>query len=324
MIQTLTLWTDLIKMTKPLLITVLGPTASGKTAFAARLAHCLDGEIISADSRQVYRKMDLGTGKDYSDYNVEGVSVPCHLIDIVDAGYKYSLFEYQRDFIQAWEDITGRGRQAVLCGGSGMYIESVLNSYKLVNVPHNELLRKELEAKSDPELTGILSSYKKLHNISDTSSRKRLIRAIEIEEYSRTNPGASFPFPEFENIILGIGIDREHRRNRITERLEARLEHGLVDEVRQLLSQGVSPETLVYYGLEYKYITLYLKGQFNFDEMKRRLNIAIHQFAKRQMTWFRKMERDGYKVLWLDARMKMEDKLKTALEITGKGDPECI
>ena len=303
---------------------MLGPTASGKTAFAARLAHCLDGEIISADSRQVYRKMDLGTGKDYSDYNVEGVLIPYHLIDIVDPGYKYSLFEYQRDFVTAWENIAGRGKQAVLCGGSGMYIESVLNAYQLVNVPHNELLREELESKSDPELITILSSFKKLHNVSDTSSRKRLIRAIEIEEYSRTNAETSFSFPEFENIILGIGIYREHRRNRITERLEARLEHGLVDEVRQLLNQGVSPETLIFYGLEYKFITLYLTGEISFNEMKRRLNIAIHQFAKRQMTWFRKMERDGYKIHWLDARMKMEEKLKTALEITGKGDPECL
>ncbi len=201
---------------KPLLITVLGPTASGKTAFAARLAYFLDGEIISADSRQVYRKMDLGTGKDYSDYYVEGNLVPCHLIDIVDAGYKYSLFEYQRDFDKAWKDITGRGRQVVLCGGSGMYIESVLDSYQLVNVPHNEPLRKNLESKSDSELAGILSSFKKLHNISDTSCRKRLIRAIEIAEYSRTNPLAALPFPEFESIILGIDIDREHRRKRIT------------------------------------------------------------------------------------------------------------
>ena len=303
---------------KPLLITVLGPTASGKTAFAARLAYFLDGEIISADSRQVYRKMDLGTGKDYSDYYVEGNLVPCHLIDIVDAGYKYSLFEYQRDFDKAWKDITGRGRQVVLCGGSGMYIESVLDSYQLVNVPHNEPLRKNLESKSDSELAGILSSFKKLHNISDTSCRKRLIRAIEIAEYSRTNPLAALPFPEFESIILGIDIDREHRRKRITERLEARLEQGLVDEVRQLLSQGVSADTLVYYGLEYKFITMYLNGDLSYDEMKKRLNIAIHQFAKRQMTWFRKMERSGYRIHWLDARMNMEEKLKAALEITGQ------
>ena len=311
-------------MTKPLLITVLGPTASGKTAFAASLAHCLDGEIISADSRQVYRKMDLGTGKDYSDYNIEGVLIPYHLIDIVDAGYKYSLFEYQRDFVHVWEDIAGRGKQAVLCGGSGMYIESVLNAYQLVNVPPNVLLRKKLESKSDTELITILSSYKRLHNVSDTSSRKRLIRAIEIAEYSRTNAETSFSFPEFDNIILGIGIDREHRRSRITERLEARLEQGLVDEVRELLNQGVSPDTLVYYGLEYKFITMYLNGQLNFDEMKRRLNIAIHQFAKRQMTWFRKMERDGYRIHWLDARMKMEEKIKTALEIIEKGYPDCL
>ncbi len=302
-------------MSRPLLITVLGPTASGKTAFAARLAHYLEGEIISADSRQVYRKMDIGTGKDYSDYIVAGKKIPCHLIDIVDAGYKYSLFEYQRDFVKAWNDIIAHGKQAILCGGSGMYIESVLNAYELVSVPFNELLRKELEYKTDGELTKILSSYKKLHNTSDTSSRKRMIRAIEIGEYSRINKERSFTFPRFDNLILGIYSDRDLRRERITARLGARLEEGLVDEVRKLLNDGIPAASLIFYGLEYKYITLYLKGNISLSEMKIRLNRAIHQFAKRQMTWFRKMERNGYKIHWLDSGKSMEEKLSRALEV---------
>lgn len=299
----------------PLLITVLGPTASGKTAFAARLAKAIDAEVISADSRQVYRKMDIGTGKDYADYRVEGTDIPCHLIDIVDAGYKYSLFEYQRDFVKAFNDITGRCKRAVLCGGSGLYIESVLKAYELVNVPLNETLRRELESKTDEELTRILASHRKLHNVSDTSSRKRLIRAIEIEVF--TAAGNCFPatFPKFDNIIFGIAPDREKRRRRITERLEARLREGMIDEVRNLLDEGITPEDLIFYGLEYKYITLYLTGKMEFDEMKRRLNIAIHQFAKRQMTWFRKMERSGYKILWLDPEAAMEEKLEKAVSL---------
>lgn len=304
-----------VYMSRPLLITVLGPTATGKTAFAARLAYCLNGEIISADSRQVYRKMDLGTGKDYSDYNVKGKMIPYHLIDIADAGNKYSLFEYQRDFVNAWEDIATRGKQAILCGGSGMYIESVLNAYELVNVPHNQGLREELELKSHSELTLILSSFRTLHNKSDTSSRKRMIRAIEIAEYSRSNKKKSFSFPEFDNLILGIAIDRDQRRKQITARLGSRLEEGLVDEVRKLIKEGISPENLIFYGLEYKYVTLYITGNISYDEMKDRLNIAIHQFAKRQMTWFRKMERNGYKIHWLDAGMDMQEKLEKALEM---------
>ncbi len=305
-------------MFRPLLITVLGPTASGKTSFSARLAHRLDAEIISADSRQVYRKMDLGTGKDYSDYYVEGKQVPCHLIDIVDAGYKYSLFEYQRDFIKVWEDISARGKQAILCGGSGMYIESVTDAYKLVNVPHDQGLRSGLEVKSDNELVRILSTFGKLHNISDTSSRKRLIRAIEIACFSEKNQEVTFSFPEFDNVIFGIDIEREQRRKLITRRLEARLKEGLIDEVRDLLASGLTPGQLIFYGLEYKYITLYITGEMTYDEMKVRLNTAIHQFSKRQMTWFRRMEKKGYKVHWLDAGLSDNEKVNMAVSILGK------
>jgi tRNA dimethylallyltransferase len=299
----------------PLLLTVLGPTASGKTAFAARLAHAMDAEIISADSRQVYRKMDIGTGKDYADYLVDGTEIPYHLVDIVDAGYKYSLFEYQRDFINAFNDITGRGKQVIMCGGSGMYIESVLQGYELVAVPHNEELRKKLESKTDEELTNMLASMRRLHNVSDTSSRKRLVRAIEIETYTAAGGAPPISFPRFDYIIFGIAPDREKRRRRITDRLEARLGEGMIEEVRQLLDEGIAPEDLIFYGLEYKYITLYLTGKTGFGEMKERLNTAIHQFAKRQMTWFRKMERSGYKIHWLDPEATMEEKIEKALSM---------
>ncbi|MFO7924927.1 MAG: tRNA (adenosine(37)-N6)-dimethylallyltransferase MiaA [Bacteroidales bacterium] len=305
-------------MPGPLLVTVLGPTASGKTAFAARLAHRLGGEIISADSRQVYRKMDLGTGKDYSEYIIEGQKVPCHLTDIVDAGYKYSVFEYQRDFAKVWEDIRKRGKQAILCGGSGMYIESVTDAYQLVKVPYNKSLRKELESKSVPELTRILSSCRKLHNISDTSSRERLVRAIEIALFTGNKKDIAFSFPAFDNVILGIDIDRDERRKRITDRLEARLQEGLIEEVEQLLKDGIAPEDLIFYGLEYKYITLFITGMISYDEMKSQLNTAIHQFAKRQMTWFRRMEKRGYNIHWLDAGMSAERKIKKALKILEK------
>jgi tRNA dimethylallyltransferase len=299
----------------PLLVTVLGPTASGKTAFAARLALAIDAEIISADSRQVYRKMDIGTGKDYEDYRVDGTDIPYHLVDIVDAGYKYSLFEYQRDFVKAFNDIAGRGKRVILCGGSGMYIESVLQGYELVAVPHNEELRRELESRPDEELKSMLASMRKLHNVSDTSSRKRLIRAIEIEVFTTAGNRPPASVPEFDYIIFGIAPDRDTRRRRITGRLEARLGEGMIDEVRQLLDEGLQPEDLIFYGLEYKYVTLYLTGKMKLDEMKQRLNTAIHQFAKRQMTWFRKMERSGYEIHWLDPEASMEEKLQRALSL---------
>lgn len=308
-------------MSAPLLITVLGPTASGKTAFAAKLASFLDGEIISADSRQVYRKMDIGTGKDYGDYIVQGRPVPFHLIDIVDAGYRYSLFEYQRDFKKVWEGITARGRQPVLCGGSGMYLESVLEGYKMVSVPHDMVLREKLSSKSDAELAGILSTYCALHNVSDTSSRKRLIRAIEIGEHTRRSKEVTFSLPEFRNVIFGLGSDRRMTRERITARLQARLDGGLVGEVEQLLDSGLGPQDLIYYGLEYRFVTLYLTGKTDYRQMKEGLNTAIHQFAKRQMTWFRKMERSGYRIQWLDHIPGPEEKLVTALEMIDKTVP---
>ncbi len=304
-----------MKDDEPLLITVLGPTATGKTAFAARLASTLDGEIISADSRQVYRGMDIGTGKDYSDYIVDGVDVPVHLIDIVDAGYKYSVYEYQRDFAEAWTGITSRGRQPLLCGGSGMYLEAVLGAYEMVSVPHDEVLRKQLESKSDEELRDMLASRVKLHNVSDISSRKRLVRAIEIAIHREKGGVGSFSFPRFRPVILGIAAERDERRRRITARLDARLEEGLVDEVSTLLDGGLTPGDLMFYGLEYKYVTMYVKGDIPFGEMRDRLNTAIHQFAKRQMTWFRKMERNGYGIHWIDATASMDQKLARARAI---------
>jgi tRNA dimethylallyltransferase len=302
-------------MPRQLLVTVLGPTASGKTAFAARLAAFLNAEIISADSRQVYRNMDIGTGKDFNDYIVGGEPVPYHLIDIVDAGYHYNIYEYQRDFSSAWEDITSRGKKVILCGGSGMYIESVINAYQLVNVPPDPELRKGLESKSDSDLQALLSSFRELHNVSDTSSRERLIRAIEIASNSKPGNEISHLFPEFDNLIIGLGSEREQRRLRITTRLEERLKEGLIDEVRQLLADGLTPEEVMFYGLEYKYVTLYITGGLSYEQMKSSLNIAIHQFAKRQMTWFRRMERNGIKINWLADELNMEEKLETALRI---------
>ncbi len=302
----------------PLLVTVLGPTASGKTSFAVRLALAVNGEIISADSRQVYRGMDLGTGKDYSEYHVGGKRISYHLIDIADAGYKYSVYEYQQDFARAWQDITGRGRQPVLCGGSGMYLEAVLGAYELVNVPHNHALRKELHDKSDAELAGMLSSLEKLHNVSDTSSRNRLIRAIEIAHYREKHGHSGFSFPRFKPVILGVAIGRDERRQCITARLDARLREGLVEEVERLLACGIAPADLLFYGLEYKYVTMYVTGDIPFGEMRDRLNTAIHQFAKRQMTWFRKMERSGYQIHWIDHALSIERKVELAQEIISR------
>ncbi len=291
------------------LITVLGPTAGGKTGVAARLAHRIDGEIISADSRQVYRGMDLGTGKDYADYMIDGNQIPFHLIDIVDAGYEYNVFEYQRDFLQAFDDIQQRGKFPVLCGGSGLYLEAVLNNYRLIQVPHNEELRLQLENKSLEELTEILKKYKsQLHNQTDIENTKRAIRAIEIEEHCLLHPETDLKMPELNSLVVGVKFDRLSRRKRITERLKQRLNEGMIDEARRLLDQGLTPEQLTYYGLEYKYLTWHLTGQISYQEMFDQLNTAIHQFAKRQMTWFRRMERQGTLIHWLDGYMPDDEK----------------
>lgn len=296
------------------LLSVIGPTASGKTNFAVQLALALDGEIISADSRQVYRGMDIGTGKDLDEYVVDGRRVPCHLIDIADAGDKYNVFEYQSDFLNVWNSCCQRQVVPVLCGGSGLYVEAVLKGYKLLAVPVNEALRESLAGLTLQELAVKLASYKKLHNTTEIDTAKRAIRAIEIEEYYRTHPYEEKDFPMIHSLIVGVDVSREVRRERITKRLHERLEHGMVDEVRRILDSGVAPEDLIYYGLEYKFLTLYIIGQLTYDEMVAQLNVAIHQFAKRQMTWFRKMERDGFDIRWLDAGMPMDERVGQVME----------
>lgn len=297
------------------LITILGPTASGKTAFATSLAARLESEIISADSRQLYRGMDLGTGKDLSDYIVDGRQIPYHLIDIVDAGYKYNVFEYQQDFLKAYQAIKAKGITPILCGGTGMYLESVLKGYKLLPVPENKTLREDLAGKSLDELTAILQTYKTLHNTTDVDTAKRAIRAIEIEEYYKHTPVDERAFPQLNSLIIGIDIDRELRRKKITQRLKQRLDEGMIDEVRTLLAQGIAPDDLIYYGLEYKYLTLHVTGELTFQEMFSQLEIAIHQFAKRQMTWFRGMERRGFTIHWLDATLPTEEKIEKVLKL---------
>jgi len=291
------------------LVTILGPTATGKTQLATALAARIDGEIISADSRQIYRGMDIGTGKDLGEYVVDGKPIPYHLIDIVDAGYKYNVFEYQRDFLKAFESVNQRGHLPILCGGTGLYIEAVLNGYKLLAVPDNQLLREQLATKTLDELTSILSGYKTLHNQTDVDTVKRAIRAIEIEAYYQTHEEEAVEYPELKSLIIGVGIDREVRREKITTRLKARLNEGMIDEVKMLLDSGVQPDDLIYYGLEYKFVTNYLLGKLTFDELFTQLEIAIHQFAKRQMTWFRGMERRGFTIYWLGALKSMDEKL---------------
>ena len=293
------------------MLAVVGPTASGKTSLAVDLAFVVPGaEIISADSRQVYRGMDIGTGKDLAEYERDGVAVPSHLLDIVDAGEKYNLFEFQRDFLVAYNDITGRGAFPIMCGGSGLYAESVLKGYKLLPVPENPALRERLEEKTLEELTAILEQYKTLHNNTDTDSKKRAIRAIEIEEYYRSCPVEERYFPQINCLTVGVNVDREVRRNRITRRLHERLECGMVDEVRGLLEKGVTAEQLMYYGLEYKFLTQYIIGELSYDEMVKGLEIAIHQFAKRQMTWFRGMEKRGVHIHWIDACQSREKQIE--------------
>lgn len=298
------------------MITILGPTASGKTPVAARLAAEIGGEIISADSRQVYRRMDIGTGKDLEDYG----EVPYHLIDICEPGTKYNLFEYQQDFYDAYLDIQGRGAVPILCGGTGLYIEAVLKGYKLSPVPQNQELRDSLEGKSLEELTEMLAKLKaqngsNMHNKTDVDSCQRAIRAIEIETYNIAHPTPLRELPPVDSLIIGIDIDRELRREKITRRLKARLDNGMVEEVKALLNEGIPAEDLIYYGLEYKFLTEFLIGHLSYDEMFRQLEIAIHQFAKRQMTWFRGMERRGFKINWINASLPMEEKIERIKEL---------
>ncbi|MFC2129555.1 tRNA (adenosine(37)-N6)-dimethylallyltransferase MiaA, partial [Bacteroidota bacterium] len=281
------------------LLTILGHTAGGKTSLAAHTALMLDGEIISADSRQVYRGMDLGTGKDYGDYTVSGTDLPFHLIDIADAGYEYSVFEFQRDFTRVFHQITDRGKIAVMCGGSGLYIESILRKYRMINVPVNQDLREDLSQKSMDELINILKSYGSIHNTTDTASRKRAIRAIEIEKYQKEHEIIENELPEFNSLVVGLKYERDERRSRITKRLHERLDEGMVDEVRALMDSGIGASKLEYYGLEYKYLSQYVSGIISYDQMVSQLNTAIHRFAKRQMTYFRGMERRGIKIHWL-------------------------
>ena len=288
------------------MIVILGPTASGKTTLAAALAAEIGGEIISADSRQVYRRMDIGTGKDLDDYVVEGKTIPYHLIDICEPGSKYNLFRYQEDFLRAYQQVIARQHVPILCGGTGLYIEAVLKGYNLSPVPQNQELRTKLEGKTLDELTIILRDLKDLngshmHNETDVDTAQRAIRAIEIEEYNRTHPTERRNFPEIHATVFGVDIEREERRRKITARLRQRLEQGMIEEVRQLLDSGIPAEDLIYYGLEYKYVTEYVIGHISYEEMFRQLEIAIHQFAKRQMTWFRGMEKRGVAIQWINA-----------------------
>ncbi|MBR4238944.1 MAG: tRNA (adenosine(37)-N6)-dimethylallyltransferase MiaA [Prevotella sp.] len=310
------------------MITILGPTASGKTSLAAALAYALhrqgrEAEILSADSRQVYRGMDIGTGKDLADYQVDGYNVPYHLIDICEPGTKYNLFQYQQDFLTAYRGIVERGAQPILCGGTGLYIESVLKGYQLSPVPQNQALRDRLEGKSLDELTLMLKDLKaktgsNMHNQTDVDTAQRAIRAIEIETYNLEHPLPKREFPPIASVVVGVSIDREERRRKITNRLKARLEEGMIDEVRGLLSRGIAADDLIYYGLEYKYVTEYAIGRITYEEMFRGLEIAIHQFAKRQMTWFRGMERRGFTIHWIDAMLPMDEKVAAILELERK------
>lgn len=297
------------------MITILGPTASGKTSLAAALAYEIGGEIISADSRQVYRGMTIGTGKDLDDYSVNGHKIGYHLIDIAEPGDKYNIYEYQRDFHKVYSELMQRNVRPILCGGSGLYIESVLKGYSLSTVPQNPKLRQSLSDKTLDELTEILIDLKarnnsNMHNRSDVDTAQRAIRAIEIEMYNLQHPAQNRQFPPVESVIIGVDIDRDSRRKRITERLKERLQNGLVEEVKGLIDSGLSAESLIYYGLEYKFVTEYVIGKLSRDEMFRSLEIAIHQFAKRQMTWFRGMERRGFTINWIDWHLPMADKLE--------------
>ena len=308
------------------MITILGPTASGKTTLAAHLAeHLGNAEIISADSRQVYRGMDIGTGKDLCDYTVNGVHIPYHLIDIADAGSKYNLFQYQHDFVKAYDDIMARGATPILCGGTGLYLESVIKGYHLSAVPENKELRDRLSDKTLEELTVILTELKKrngsnMHNTTDVDTAKRAIRAIEIETFNGEHPMASADVPNIDTLVIGVDIDREERRSKISKRLRDRLDNGMVDEIRGLLDGGIPADDLIYYGLEYKFLTKYVIGEITRYEMREQLEIAIHQFAKRQMTWFRGMERRGFNINWIPYDLPSEEFNERILDLCASGD----
>jgi len=295
------------------LITILGCTATGKTQLATNLAAVHNGEIISADSRQVFRGMDIGTGKDLDDYVVNKKQVPYHLIDIADAGSEYSLFQFQKDFIKAFDQIITKGKTPILCGGTGLYLNSVFKKYFIPDVPKDDAFRKTLSRKTDEDLINMLQSYGPLHNKTDITERERLIRAIEINEYKKRQGNTADDFPNIEHHIFGIQLPREIVRERITQRLKMRLENGMIEEVKRILDSGMSAERLMHYGLEYRYVTQFVCGEISYEEMFRLLNIAIHQFAKRQMTWFRKMERQGVNIKWIDGDLRIEEKTKFIL-----------
>ncbi|TVQ17301.1 MAG: tRNA (adenosine(37)-N6)-dimethylallyltransferase MiaA [Bacteroidetes bacterium] len=296
------------------LIVITGPTATGKTRLAAELAYDLDAEIIGADSRQVYTGMDIGTGKDLADYVVEGKIIPSHLVDRVEPGYEFNVFEFQEEFFKAFQHIRKRGKQAIMCGGTGMYIEAALASYKMLKVPENKALRKKLETLTHQELVEKLETLRPLHNTTDITLRDRLIRAIEIESYQQAHMEEKVAAPDFSHIIFALNFPRDVIRERITQRLRTRLENGMVDEIQKLLKTGLKPEQLTFYGLEYKYITLYVTGEITWDEMFTKLNTAIHQFAKRQMTWFRRMEKNGFQIHWIDGMLDNSKKIEIIKE----------
>ena len=307
------------------LLTITGPTACGKTSLAVEVAYQLKGEIISADSRQVFRGMDIGTGKDLEEYHTHGVEIPYHLIDIHDAGYEYNVYQFQNDFIRAYNTIVERGHQPILCGGTGLYVESVVKGYQLPDAPIDEAFRQSLEPYSDEELTARLASYIKLHNHTDTETRDRLLRALEIQEYARQHPAEHVRMPEMRHLIIGVAYPREVVVERIGVRLRQRLEEGMVEEVQRLLQQGVPPERLLRYGLEYKHLTRYLQGQCSYDDMTRDLYTDIRRFSKRQMTWFRRMERNGITIHWIDGQKTTEEKAKEVISLLKSlpGEEKC-
>ncbi|MDR4989317.1 MAG: tRNA (adenosine(37)-N6)-dimethylallyltransferase MiaA [Bacteroidales bacterium] len=296
-----------MKSGKQRLIVITGPTASGKTRLAAHLASMTDGEVISADSRQVYRGMDIGTGKDLQDFSVNDTTIPYHLIDILSPGEEYNVYAFQQDFVQAFKDITARGKTPILCGGTGLYIEAATLGYRLLKVPDNKVLRKELEQQDMHSLVNKLRSLKTLHNITDITDKARLIRALEIAVYEKEHQDRKMDFPEFDARIFAISVERNLLRRRITERLKKRLQEGMINEVEQLLKNGIAAERLLFYGLEYRYLTLYILGELTYEEMFSKLNTAIHQFAKRQMTWFRRMEHKGLKIIWIDGNLPVDE-----------------